>query len=208
MSWAETPRLTTKPLIMKFGWSSLTSTVRVVHYTRGRQLSGTSEARLVPDVEDIALARFFVAYLKFLRGAGHHVLFGLPDFTDQKVLETLPVDYSRLPKMNIDNPSTTLTLEEFSTFCTGITYFNITVEQINTFLNVNQYQRADIRAQEKRDVLAASISSIRWSHAETTYEINFEAPSIMALCLHELLFIFKVKNVRVENQYVHISFLM
>lgn len=134
-----------------------------------------------------SIEEFFAAYLKFLRAAGHHVLFGFPDFTDKKVLASLPVDYA------IFRRAERFPLDEY---CKDVAYFGINREKISTYVKETQYERAELRALEKVDPQAASIANIHWSKdASTTFDIKFDVPTVIPLCPHEVLFTFTVKEV-------------
>lgn len=136
------------------------------------------------------ISAFFKKYLAFLRKAGHYVLFGFPDFTDQKVLASLPVDYAILHR-----DQTVL-----DDYCRDITYFNITKEQIEIYVRETQYERANHRAEEKNDTLAESIAKIRWTKDSVFYDVTFDLPIVKPLCPHEALFILQVKEVKQVDQ--------
>ncbi|KIP08501.1 hypothetical protein PHLGIDRAFT_379080 [Phlebiopsis gigantea 11061_1 CR5-6] len=143
------------------------------------------KATLITEHE-VAVENFFRAYLQFLRLAGHHVLFGFPDFTDKKVLESLPVDYAILARTD----------EELEKFCREITYFNLSITQINDYVQYIQYERAEARAQEKKEALVASIVRVRWTKEATViFDIKFGIPVVKALCPHEILFVFTLDEI-------------
>ena len=143
-------------------------------------------------IHELAAENFFRAYLIFLRLAGHHVLFGFPDFTDKKVLESLPVDYALLARTD----------EDLETFCRDITYFNLSTSQINDYIQYTQYERAEARAQERKEALVASIAKIRWMKEPTViFDIKFGVPYVKALCPHEILFIFTLDEITQLEKY-------
>ena len=106
------------------------------------------------------------------------------------MLASLPVDYAIVH--NNDTP--------LDRYCHDIDYFRITKEQIETYVEETQYKRAEDRVTERNDELAASIARIRWTRDSVSYDIKFDLPVVKPLCPHEVLFIFKVKEVKQVDQ--------
>lgn len=154
------------------------------------------------ELNEEPVKKFFTTYLQFLRAAGHHVLFGLPDFTDSKILATLPIDYALLSKsVTLGDTETIIDLDILRTYYESFTYHGITIEQINTYIDFNQYRRAELRAQVKRDTEALSITQTSWTHKETStkFEIKFATPLIAPICPHELLFILQLAEFKEQE---------
>lgn len=121
-------------------------------------------------------------------------MFGLPDFTDKKVLVTLPIDYATISRNG--------GLAEISRYCKDVTYRGISADNINKFLKETQYSRAKSRNEEKRDMLAGSIAKINskdcgWGDV---FEITFEAPTVVPLCPDELLFVLTFQQVERDGK--------
>lgn len=153
-------------------------------------------------LEEEADQEFFKTYIRFLRSAGHHVLFGLPDFGDSKTPPTA-LEYTSLRKrVKLISGEVEFDLNMLLSYYTDFTYHGITIEQINTFILVNQYEKAMLRAQAKRNTEASCIMTVKWSYENTTYDIKFVSPRIVPLCSHELLFVLKVEELKQGDKYV------
>jgi len=122
-------------------------------------------------------------YLSFLQHAGHHVLYNLPDFDDEK--STIKIDYSlssdalALQKMFPDLP-----------VC------GYTVSDINEFLYKKWCQAA--MADESMG-LAKCFSEIQSSWLmNCCIDLNFHMflakPRVIPLCSHEVVLVFRVEE--------------
>jgi hypothetical protein len=126
-------------------------------------------------------------YLAFLQHAGHHVLYNLPDFNDEK--STIKIDYSlssdalALQKMFPDLP-----------VC------GYTVGDINEFLYKKWCQAA--MADDSDSSLARCLSEIKstWM-MNCSIDLNFHMflakPRVIPLCSQEVVLIFTIEELAV-----------
>ncbi|KAJ7210092.1 hypothetical protein GGX14DRAFT_451427 [Mycena pura] len=142
-----------------------------------------SSASLPIKVKD-ALAFYLFEYLHFLRSAGNHVLFDLPDFDDNKFSPN--IDYSLV--------STALEVDEF---CCD-TVHDTSLSDINKYL----YDKWLIAATlgRPRDVLSICLAEISstWlmnTSIDTHFHIRFGAPHTKALCSNEVLLHFTIEDI-------------
>lgn len=127
-------------------------------------------------------------YLKFLRSAGHHVLFDLSDFDDNKYRPL--IDYSVAQESVLAN-------EDFSVF-------GVSIKSINDYLERQWMAAASLLTTlqddvESRlpDVCLAELSS-NWTQSEVierSFYIRFGAPTIRAICAREIILTFYVEDI-------------
>ncbi|KAJ7738254.1 hypothetical protein DFH07DRAFT_1064579 [Mycena maculata] len=130
-----------------------------------------------------ALAFYLLEYLRFLRSAGNHVLFNLPDFDDDKF--SPKIDYSLVSKA--------LEVEEFC--CDAV--HDTSLSDINKILYDKWLMAAALgRPRDLLSICLAEISST-WLNTsiDTHFHIRFGAPQIKALCSHEVLLYFSVEDI-------------
>ena len=126
-----------------------------------------------------ALKVYMAKYLEFLRRAGNHVLFDLPDFDDDKY--TNRIDYS----VHKD----ALALEKF---CQGVTVKSIDVSDINAQLAKKwaTAQRFALVGAEDPLVTSLAVFTSQWlqdSNGDAHYFVEFSKPHVKALCGHEVI---------------------
>ncbi|KAJ7246223.1 hypothetical protein C8J57DRAFT_1678479 [Mycena rebaudengoi] len=132
-----------------------------------------SKPSLSVQVKD-ALAFYLLEYLRFLRSAGNHVLFNLPDFDDDKF--SPKIDYSLVSKA--------LEVEEF---CCD-TVHDTNLGDINKYLYDKWMMAAALgRPHGNTWLMHASV--------DTHFHIRFGVPQIKALCSHEVLLYFTVEDI-------------
>ena len=125
-------------------------------------------------------------YLSFLQHAGHHVLYNLPDFDDEK--STIKIDYS------LSNDA--LALQKMFP---NIPVCGYTVDDINDFLYKKWCQAA---MADDSTGLAKCMSEIRseWL-MNCSIDLNFHMllakPRVIPLCTHEVVLIFRIEEVAV-----------
>lgn len=132
------------------------------------------------------LSSYLESYLDFLRLAGNHVFFDLPDFG--AMAKTDYTDYA-LVREHVGPDE----------YCKDVTLFGIATETINNFLR-NQWAGAKVSAFESHDYLAASLVEIstNWLTSMSMgghFFIHFGVPYIKPLCPHEVILFFDVKDV-------------
>ncbi|KAJ7263473.1 hypothetical protein C8J57DRAFT_1629561 [Mycena rebaudengoi] len=142
-----------------------------------------SKPSLSVKVKD-ALAYYLPEYLRFLRSAGNHVLFNLPDFDDDKF--SPKIDYSLVSKA--------LEVEEF---CCDVVH-DTNLGDINKYLYDKWMMAAALG--RPRDILSVSLAEISstWlmhTTVDTHFHIRFGVPQIKALCSHEVLLYFTVEDI-------------
>ncbi|KAJ6541182.1 hypothetical protein DFH09DRAFT_1174690 [Mycena vulgaris] len=131
-----------------------------------------------------ALAFYLLEYLRFLRSAGNHVLFNLPDFDDDKF--SPKIDYSLVSKA--------LEVEEFC--CDAV--HDTSISDINKYMYDKWLMAAALG--RPRDVLSICLAEISstWmmnTSIDTHFHIRFGAPQIKALCSNEVLLYFTVEDI-------------
>ncbi|KAF7354146.1 hypothetical protein MVEN_01102100 [Mycena venus] len=131
-----------------------------------------------------ALAFYLHEYLHFLRNAGNHVLFNLPDFDDDKF--SPKIDYSLVSKA--------LEVEEF---CCD-TVHDTNLSEINKYMYEKWLMAAALG--RPRDVLSVCLAEISstWvmnTSIDTHFHIRFGAPQVKALCSHEVLLYFTLEDI-------------
>ncbi|KAJ7710708.1 hypothetical protein B0H17DRAFT_1223880 [Mycena rosella] len=131
-----------------------------------------------------ALAFYLPEYLRFLRSAGNHVLFNLPDFDDDKFSPN--IDYSLISKA--------LEVEEFC--CDAV--HDTSLDDINKYLYDKWMMAAALgRPRDVLSICLAEISSAWLMHTsiDTYFHIRFGVPQIKALCSDEVLLYFTVDDI-------------
>ena len=132
------------------------------------------------------LVYYLGQYLTFLRMAGNHVLFDLPDFAAEE--QHLEPNYALIsPHIELDK------------YCSDVTVFNILSKTINAFLE-RRWADAISLAQKDEDDLKACVTEIstNWftgASTESHFYIRFGAPHIKPLCPHEVVLFFEVKDI-------------
>ena len=135
---------------------------------------------------DEQLKFYLSKYLTFLRMAGNHVLFDLPDFAVED--QHRSTDYARLS-----------THVELDKYCSDVTVFNIPSKTINEFLE-RRWADAISFAQKDEDDLKACVAEIstNWftgTPTDSHFYIRFGAPHIKPLCPYEVVLFFEVKDI-------------
>lgn len=136
------------------------------------------------DIKD-ALSFYLHQYLNFLHGAGHHTLFDLPDFDNDK--------YS--PHIDYSLASTAFDDEEL---CADISIFGTSVTTINEHLQSRWLHYTSLAGglngpppADRLSTCLAEIKSTWLSYApETHFHIKFAPPKVRALCKHEVVLYF------------------
>ncbi|KAJ7611201.1 hypothetical protein FB45DRAFT_1037536 [Roridomyces roridus] len=132
-----------------------------------------------------ALTLYMPEYLQFLRSAGNHVLFNLPDFDDDMFS----------PNINYSLISRALEVEEF---CCDVVH-GTSLGEINRYLYGKWLAGAAMG--RPKDVLSVCLAEINstWlpssSIDSTQFHISFGAPQIKALCSHEVLLYFNIDHI-------------
>lgn len=126
------------------------------------------------------------SYLDFLEHAGHHVLFDLPDFDDDKYSPT--IDYS-----------VSTTLKEVEQLCGDELVHGRDLCEINDFL-YKQWLSVARSIDSPKDMVSLCLAemSSRWLHNAVTehqFHIRFGAPKVRALCSREAIITFKVEKI-------------
>ena len=146
----------------------------------------STEAAIDADTRE-ALKAYLTNYLEFLRRAGNHVYFDLPDFDDDKY--TAVIDYSR----GCDQD----TLDKF---CGHIAVQTIDVTQINEQLAKNWAAAQRLLLTNTEDKLRLSLAAFS-SQWLTNFSINghfyiqFRAPRVAPLCSQEVIFYLDIARV-------------
>lgn len=147
------------------------------------------EAQLIsvhPEVEAgrQALAFYLSQYLLLLQAAGHHVLFSLPDFDDDRL--HVSIDFST-------QGQSLLELEEV---------YGVSVEKINAFLSSSCLKSAMLAGGRRGPVSdrpALSLAEYRstWvlNDSPTHFHVKLGAPRIKAVCDREVIIVFSVDEV-------------
>ena len=125
-------------------------------------------------------------YLSFLQHAGHHVLYNLPDFDDEK--SSIKIDYS------LSNDA--LVLQKMFP---NIPVCGYTVNDINEFLYKKWCQAA---MADDSTGLVKCMSEIRSSWLmNCSIDLNFHMflakPRVIPLCTHEVVLIFRIEELAV-----------
>ena len=131
-----------------------------------------------------ALEAYLQGYLQFLRCAGHHVLFSLPDFDDDG--ERHLIDFSQIAHV-------LLNIQEVH---------GVSIEQINRYLS-NSWLKAAMLAGAQNgqpiDRPAISLAEYRstWvlHDGGIHFHLKFGAPQVVALCNDEIIMTFVVDEV-------------
>ncbi|KAJ8463539.1 hypothetical protein ONZ45_g17545 [Pleurotus djamor] len=139
-----------------------------------------------------ALDYYLKEYLVFLRTAGHHVLFDLPNFGEYK-LEQLPyVNYSVIRKKT-----------EFERLTSNVSVHGVDVPTINEYLRKEWLAAAcalkGIFGQQQREELAGSIAEFSNTYAidndTSVRHVKFHPLRIQALCPCEVVLYFTAAEV-------------
>jgi hypothetical protein len=125
------------------------------------------------------------SYLDFLEHAGHHVLFDLPDFDDDKYSPT--IDYS-----------VSSTLEDVERLCSNELVHGIDPGDLNNFLHKTWLSLA--RLGHPKDQLSISLAEISsaWllnASIDTKFHIQFGPPKVRALCGNEVILTFDLEKI-------------
>ena len=152
--------------------------------------NGLTEAQLIsvhPDIDSgrSAISFYIAQYLQLLQGAGHHVLFSLPDFDDDRA--HVNIDFST-------QGQTLLDLEEV---------YSISVEKINAFLSSSWLKSAMFANGKSKgpvvDRPSLSLAEYRstWVLNESSehFHIRLGAPRVKAVCGQEVILFFSVDEV-------------
>lgn len=131
------------------------------------------------DVGKQALAFYLLHYLRFLSNAGHHVLFSLPDFDDDKLSVT--IDFSTMTRASA-------LIEEVR---------GVSLEKINAFLSTAWLNAAMLASVEHtmKDIKTClaeyrSMTSVHGS--DIHFHVKLGAPRIKALCEQEVILYFTI----------------
>lgn len=148
----------------------------------------STEAQLIsvhPEVDagTQALSFYLIHYLQLLQNAGHHVLFSLPDFDDDRL--QVSIDFST-------QGQTLLELEEV---------YGVSVEKINAFLSSSWLKSAMLVSGKKTaDRPALSLAEYRstWvlNDSSAHFHVRLGAPRIKAVCNQEVILFFSVDEVQ------------
>ena len=134
-----------------------------------------------------ALREYLAKYLEFLRRAGNHVLFDLPDFDDDKY--TAHIDYSQhRESLDLDR------------FCGGVTVSKIDLSDLNEQLAKKWMaaQRLWLVGVEDKLAAALSVFSTQWCpniSVDANFYIEFRAPRVKALCSYEVILYFDIAKI-------------
>jgi hypothetical protein len=137
-----------------------------------------------------AIEVYMKEYLSFLQHAGHHVLFNLPDFDDEK--STIKIDYSL--------SSDALALQKLFP---NVPVCGYTVDDINKFLHKKWAQAA--MAQDLNGSLANCLSEIKSaSLMNCCIDLNFHMflsrPRVTPLCSQEVVLRFTIEGLGIFAQ--------
>jgi hypothetical protein len=124
-------------------------------------------------------------YLEFLEHAGHHTLFDIPDFDDDKYSPV--IDYSL-----------GCTPQDVDRLCSNEVVHGIDLSQINNFLHKKWLSIARLgHPKDQLSVCMAEISSTWLMNAtiDSKFHIQFGPPTVKALCKHEVILTFDVENI-------------
>ncbi|KAF7366886.1 hypothetical protein MSAN_00947300 [Mycena sanguinolenta] len=131
-----------------------------------------------------ALEWYLKHYLTFLRDAGHHVRYDLPDFDNDKYRSY--INYSLVTRA--------LESEEL---CAGVTVHGIHESKINEFLRdtwLDVVSKAQGFCGERpTDMLSSCLTEIQstWiGHLDHHFSVRFGPPGVRALCSHEVVLYF------------------
>ncbi|GJJ16021.1 hypothetical protein Clacol_010300 [Clathrus columnatus] len=154
--------------------------------------SGTLASKV--DITDAknALSFYLKGYLDFLRQAGHHVYFSLPDFDDDG--HQVQVEFSLLPHFirNIEHEITEI--------------FGVSLDSINETLsarwlkNIMEAEDEDVSTHNKESICLAEYRST-WTtigdRKDIQFWIKFGAPKVKILCKKEAILSFTVEELLV-----------
>lgn len=132
-----------------------------------------------------ALSFYMNSYLDFLEHAGHHTLFDIPDFDDDKYSPV--IDYSL-----------SCTPQDVDRLCSAEVVHGIDLSQINNFMHKKWLSVA--RLGRPKDQLSACLAEISssWlmnSAVDSKFHIQFGPPKVLALCKHEVILTFDVEKI-------------
>lgn len=155
-------------------------------YVAAKLVKIDSEKPLDADTKD-AVKVYLAKYLEFLRHAGNHVLFDLPDFDDDKYK----------PKIDYSQHRETFDLDAL---CGGIQLKSFGLEEINEFLYKKWAMAKRLALDPTEDALSVCLAELdsRWMSNPTVddhFFIQFKAPRVKALCSQEVILYFEVGNV-------------
>lgn len=147
-------------------------------------------SKVKPDEARHALPFYLTKYLEFLRQAGHHVLFSLPDFDDNR--EDVITDFS-LDSHQIRNVA--VEVDEV---------FGVSIDNINKYLS-SKWLKAMLDINDGANRSATCLAEYRssWTglgdHTDLQFHVKFGAPRVKALCKREVILYFHVDEVFVYN---------
>ncbi|OBZ68799.1 hypothetical protein A0H81_11368 [Grifola frondosa] len=146
-------------------------------------------AKLISSKPELHVGResllfYFSKYLEFLHGAGHHVLFSLPDFDDDRFRLNIDFSLMRKPHVTTDNIS------------------GISLDRINSYLSFVWLKsamlahNASAKVVDWRSTCLAEYSSINSIHgdSEIHFQLKLGPPRIEALCSREVIMYFRVRE--------------
>ena len=144
---------------------------------------------LSADVKD-ALRYYMDEYLKLLENAGNHVFFDLPDFDDNK---HRPVSNYAL----LHNPSLDVLIKKHSEDVKLLGELECSL--LSKFYDMHWVAHSSQRNEQswgKHDICLAAICSdwIIGSETQKNFFITFNKPIIEALCPHEVIVKFHIKE--------------
>ncbi|TFY74900.1 hypothetical protein EWM64_g9112, partial [Hericium alpestre] len=128
--------------------------------------------KLSPD-NAVALKTYLSQYLIFLKHAGYHVFYTLPDFDDVK--GTDPINYS------------------LATHADGVPILSITVENMTKYL-ASRWTEATYRSDKSAKF--RYLFEVQNAVDDVKFSISFRPPIVKALCEHEVAFIFDIKKLQ------------
>ncbi|KAJ3554928.1 hypothetical protein NM688_g2854 [Phlebia brevispora] len=152
----------------------------VFDYTKAQLIS------VHPEIEggSQALAFYLSQYLQLLQNAGHHVVFSLPDFDDDRL--HVSIDFSTAGQSLLE-------LDEV---------YGVSVEKINAFLSASWLKSAILASGRKGEIADRTLLSLAeyrstWVLSDSTshFHVKLGAPRIRAVCNQEVILFFTVDEV-------------
>lgn len=139
-----------------------------------------------------ALKVYLAKYLDFLRHAGNHVLFDLPDFDDDKYRPR--IDYSQhRDALDIDR------------LCGGVTVKSYDLAEINEHLQKQwaahkRLALTSVGGVGERDALRVCLAEIssQWlpnPSVDDQFYVQFGTPHVKALCSQEVIVFFEISDI-------------
>lgn len=145
---------------------------------------------MAPDTVRDALPFYLKKYLEFLHHAGHHVLFSLPDFDDnrQQVITDFSLDSHQIRNLDIE-------VDEV---------FGVPLNDVNKYLS-SKWLKAVLDTADGADRSAICLSEYRsdWTvlgqHSNLQFHVKFGAPRVKALCKREVIIYFHIDELFVYD---------